>query len=55
MSWDVEYTNEFGEWWQTLADAQQDDVTAGTELLLESGPIFGFHIPHRLKVRSIAT
>ena len=44
MSWDVEYTNEFGEWWQTLIDAQQDDVTAGTELLLESGPHLGF--PH---------
>ena len=44
MGWDVEYTNEFGEWWQTLTNAQQDNVTATTELLVESGPHLGF--PH---------
>ena len=44
MSWDVEYTNEFGEWWKDLNEGQQDDVTATVELLMESGPNLRF--PH---------
>ena len=35
MSWEVEYTNEFGAWWAGLAEGQQDDVTAVVELLME--------------------
>ncbi len=38
MSWEVEYTNEFGAWWAGLAEGQQDDVTAVVELLMEHGP-----------------
>ena len=37
MSWTVEYTDEFGEWWRTLTEAQQDDVTAIVTLLERSG------------------
>ena len=44
MTWDVEYTDEFGEWWQRLTEKQQDDITATTELLMELGPKLGF--PH---------
>ena len=44
MGWDVEYTDDFGGWWQTLTEAQQDNVTAATELLMESGASLGF--PH---------
>ena len=38
MSWSVEYTNEFGDWWTGLAEGEQEDVAAVGELLLERGP-----------------
>ena len=38
MGWDVEYTNEFGDWWNRLAESEQEDVAAVGELLLEHGP-----------------
>ncbi|MDE0060420.1 MAG: type II toxin-antitoxin system RelE/ParE family toxin [Defluviicoccus sp.] len=44
MSWDVEYTNEFGDWWDQLDGSEQEDVTATVELLTEQGPALGF--PH---------
>ena len=37
MSCEVEYTDEFGIWWQTLSEAQQEDVTAIVTLLEEKG------------------
>lgn len=42
MSWDVEYTNKLGEWWATLTEVEQEDVTAVTELLMEHGPELPF-------------
>lgn len=44
MDWDIEYTDEFGEWWVDLTEARQDDITATTELLMELGPYLRF--PH---------
>ena len=44
MTWDIEYTNEFGGWWAGLAEGEQDDVTAVVELLAEYGPRLRF--PH---------
>ncbi len=38
MPWEVEYTDEFGQWWQQLSESQQDAVTARVELLMEHGP-----------------
>ena len=38
MTWDVEYTNEFGDWWVGLAEGEQEDITAVVELLAEHGP-----------------
>ena len=38
MAWDVEYTNEFGQWWQSLSEKQQDNTTVSVELLMEAGP-----------------
>ena len=38
MAWDVEYTNEFGQWWQELSEVQQDALAARVELLMEHGP-----------------
>ncbi len=38
MEWKVEYTDEFGEWWDSLTEAGQEDVAAVVELLEEKGP-----------------
>ena len=38
MSWEVEYTDEFGEWWHDLTGGRQDAVAARVELLMEYGP-----------------
>jgi hypothetical protein len=37
-------TDEFAEWWNELTDAQQEDITATAELLMEHGPNLPF--PH---------
>lgn len=42
MSWDVEFTDEFGQWWGDLTEGQQDSVTARVEMLMEYGPT----LPH---------
>ncbi|MEW5885292.1 MAG: type II toxin-antitoxin system RelE/ParE family toxin [Pseudomonadota bacterium] len=44
MSWDVEYTDEFGDWWGTLSEAEQESLAASVHLLEERGPNLGF--PH---------
>ena len=50
MPWEVEYTDEFGEWWQELSEGQQDAVAAGVELLMEHGPNLPY--PYSLGIRS---
>ncbi len=42
MAWEVEYTDQFGDWWQELSEGQQDAVTARVYLLAERGP----HLPY---------
>ncbi|PSP18358.1 MAG: hypothetical protein BRC58_03705, partial [Cyanobacteria bacterium QS_8_64_29] len=42
MSWDIEYTDEFGDWWDSLSETQQTDVAATVELLAEKGPNLPF-------------
>jgi len=42
MTWDVEYTDEFGVWWADLQDGMQEDVAAIVELLMEHGPRLPF-------------
>lgn len=42
MDWDVEFTDQFREWWGELSEAQQDSVAARVELLMERGP----QLPH---------
>jgi hypothetical protein len=43
-TWDVEYTDEFHEWWQQLTVNQQDGIARGIELLRKLGP--GLGRPH---------
>ncbi len=38
MLWEVEYTDEFGQWWQGLSESQQDAVAARVDLLMAYGP-----------------
>jgi hypothetical protein len=40
--WGVETTDVFDEWWHTLTEQEQDDVTAVVELLEERGA----HLPY---------
>ena len=39
MAWDVEYTDEFEAWWNTLEMDEQEEVEAKVELLEEFGPV----------------
>ena len=36
--WSVEYTDEFGQWWQTLSLAEQASLAASVRLLEQFGP-----------------
>ena len=41
VAWEVEYTDEFGNWWETLSISQQEDVDAHVRQLERRGP----HLP----------
>jgi len=42
MTWEVEYTDEFGEWWETLTEEAQDDIAVVIDLLESHGPTLPF-------------
>lgn len=44
MIWEVEYTDEFGDWWRSLSEKEQESLGASVRLLEERGPGLGF--PH---------
>ena len=44
MGWEVEYTDEFGEWWDTLTEREQESVRSSVKLLEVLGPQLPF--PH---------
>ncbi len=50
MSWDIEYTDEFGEWWAGLSEGEQEYLAASVRLLEERGPTLGF--PHSSGVKA---
>jgi hypothetical protein len=39
--WEVEFTDEFESWWDTLNDSEQDSIRASVELLVAMGPQLG--------------
>lgn len=41
MAWEVEYTDEFGEWWEGLSEGEQEAIRAGVLRLEASGPALG--------------
>lgn len=50
MSWEVEYTDQFEIWWNTLDSDEQESVAASVELLRSLGPNLGR--PHADIVRA---
>lgn len=38
MAWEVEYTNQFEDWWYTLDEQEQDSIDMVVGLLEEKGP-----------------
>ena len=50
MPWEVEYTDQFGQWWQELSEDQQNAVVARVELLMEHGPNLPY--PYSSNIRS---
>jgi hypothetical protein len=44
MTWDVEYSDQFGEWWEGLSADEQESVAVSVHLLEDRGPSLGF--PH---------
>jgi hypothetical protein len=49
-SWEVEYTDEFGDWWVSLSDQEQTSVTAIVDLLVDRGTSLGF--PHSSGIKN---
>ena len=48
--WEVEYTDEFYEWWETLSEDEQKRVAYSVNLLMQFGPSLKF--PHSTNVQS---
>ncbi|CAN7324671.1 type II toxin-antitoxin system RelE/ParE family toxin [Variovorax sp. LjRoot178] len=49
MTWDVEYTDELGDWWNGLTEEEQISVDASVRLLQERGPNLGH--PHTSDIK----
>ena len=50
MPWEVEYTDEFEEWWARLSENQQDALVATVGMLTEYGPNLPY--PYSSSVRA---
>ncbi len=42
MGWDVEYTDEFGTWWNECSEGAQESIAVGVLLLERFGPHLAF-------------
>jgi hypothetical protein len=49
VAWEVEFTDEFEEWWRTLSESEQGKVDARVSLLMEHGPNLGFPFSSQVK------
>jgi hypothetical protein len=49
VAWEVEFTDEFEEWWHTLSESEQGKVDARVSLLMERGPNPGFPFSSQVK------
>jgi hypothetical protein len=51
--WDVEYTDQFGAWYATLTDAEQDVIEASVNVLITNGPDLGRPLVDRIRRSTI--
>ncbi|MDZ5434687.1 type II toxin-antitoxin system RelE/ParE family toxin [Pseudomonas fluorescens] len=49
MGWDIEYTDQFGVWWEGLDAQEQASVSASVDLLEFFGP--GLRFPHSSDIK----
>jgi hypothetical protein len=49
VAWEVEFTDEFEEWWGALSESEQGKVDARVSLLMEQGPNLGFPFSSQVK------
>ena len=49
MACEVEFTDEFEQWWNTLSESEQGKVDARVSLLTERGPNLGFPFSSQVK------
>ena len=49
VAWDVEFTDEFGTWWDSLSPEEQESVDFGVGLLIERGPTLPFPYSSQVK------
>jgi hypothetical protein len=42
VAWEVEYTDEFGRWWDTLSESEQEKVDVAVHALEDLGPNLAF-------------
>ena len=49
MTWEIEFTDEFETWWDTLGEGEQASVRASVKLLGQFGP--GLRFPHTSGIR----
>jgi hypothetical protein len=49
MSWEIEFTDEFGSWWESLNEDEQDSIDRSVGLLSARGPSLPF--PHSSDVK----
>ncbi len=48
MAWEAEFTDEFENWWNTLSEEQQEQITAAVEVLQQHGPTLGRPLVDRI-------
>ncbi len=41
MGWNVEFTDEFSDWWDSLTETEQEAVRSDVKLLMDEGPQLG--------------
>ena len=42
MGWEVEYTDQFGDWWDGFSIDEQEDIIVAVHQLEVRGPVFGY-------------
>ncbi len=49
MAWNVEYTDEFSEWWKSLSEGEQESMRSSVQKLSQEGPQLGRPYADRIK------